>query len=59
MCRLEAGHRSFRVGTEGAKRLYEVAQAADRACAFTMHSEYYAVRERLSYLANQPDLGNL
>ncbi len=59
MRRLEAGHRSFRIGMEDITRAYEVAHAADRADAFTMPSEYDAVRERLGYLAHHPDLGNL
>lgn len=59
MRRLEAGHRSFRIGMEDVTRAYEVAHAADRSDQFTMHSEYDAVRERLSYLASHPDLGHL
>lgn len=59
MRRLEAGHRSFRIGMEDVTRAYQVAHAADRADQFTMHAEYDAVRERLEFLAHHEDLGHL
>ncbi len=59
MRRLEAGHRSFRMGMEDVTRAYQVAHAADREGVFTCASEYDAVRERLAFLAEHPDLGHL
>ena len=59
MRRLEAGHRSFRMGMEDVARAYSAAHSADRAELFSMSSEYDAVRERLEFLAHHPDLGHL
>ena len=59
MRRLEAGHRSFRIGMKDVARAYHVAHTADRDGTFSLSSEYDAVRERLGFLADHPDLGQL
>ncbi len=56
---LETSHRSFRLGMEDVERAYRVAHAEDRKGIFKLSSEYDAVRERMEFLANHPDLGNL
>jgi len=55
--RLEAAHRSFRVGMEDVSRAYWAAHAADRAGLFALGREFDAVRERLEFLKRHPDLG--
>lgn len=55
--RLEAAHRSFRVGMEDVSRAYWAAHAADRAGLFALGREFDAVRERLEFLRRHPDLG--
>ncbi len=57
--RLEAGHRSFDIRMEDVARAYHLCHTADRAGAFTMSSEFDAVRERLAYLRDHPDLERL
>ena len=56
---LETSHRSFRLGMEDVTRAFHAAHAADRSGAFTLASEFDAVRERMEYLVNHPDLGHL
>jgi hypothetical protein len=38
---------------------YRVCHAADRKGAFTLSEQFDAVKERIAYLRNHPDLGNL
>ena len=56
---LENSHRHFRVSMDDVARAYHVAHTADRAGVFTMSSEFDAVRERLAFLRDHPDLGHL
>jgi hypothetical protein len=56
---LENSHRNFRVSMNDVARAYHVAHTADRAGVFTMSSEFDAVRERLAFLRDHPDLGHL
>ena len=56
---LESSHRSFRLGMEDVERAYRAAHAEDRTGTFRLSAEYDAVRERMEFLANHPDLGNL
>lgn len=57
--RLEAGHRDFRVRMDDVTRAYWAAHAADRAGTFTLPREFDAVRERILFLRDHPDLGAL
>lgn len=53
---LEKGHRDFRVNMQDVANAYHVAHMADRRGAFTLSSEFDAVRERIEYLRDHPDL---
>lgn len=57
--RLETSHRRFEIGMKDIARAYVTAHGADRAGLFQLSSEFDAVRERLAYLRNHPDLGDL
>lgn len=57
--RLENSHRHFAIGMQDIARAYAVAHGADRDGLFQMSSEFDAVRERLAYLRNHPDLDRL
>lgn len=56
---LETGHRKFHMKMEDVARAYYHCHAADRGGVFNLQSEFDAVRERLSYLRDHPELGNL
>ncbi len=56
---LERAHRDFRVTMEDVAKAYHVCHTADRSGVFTLSSEFDAVRERLSYLRDHPDLDSL
>jgi len=56
---LERAHRNFAITMDDVARAYHVCHTADRAGVFTMSSEFDAVRERLSYLRDHPDLDSL
>lgn len=56
---LETSHRRFDIGMQDIARAYHAAHAADRAGVFRLASEFDAVRERLSWLREHPDLGSL
>lgn len=53
---LEKSHRKFEVNMDDVARAYHVCHTADRAGVFTLSSEFDAVRERLHYLRDHPDL---
>lgn len=57
--RLENSHRSFQVGMSDVARAYAAVHAADRQNTFQLSSEFDAVRERLAYLRDHPDLSTL
>ena len=57
--RLENSHRRFAMSMQDVAQAYAAVHEADRAGAFTMTSEYDAVRERLHHLRTHPDLGAL
>jgi hypothetical protein len=57
--RLENSHRQFTVRMEDVARAYHAAHAADRAGVFTLRSEFDAVRERMLWLRDHPDLSAL
>ena len=56
---LENSHRSFRMRMEDVARAYWACHEADRSGLFQMASEFDAVRERLVFLRDHPDLGHL
>lgn len=56
---LERSHRSFQMNMDDVARAYHLCHTADRAGVFTMSSEFDAVRERLAYLRDHPDLDSL
>lgn len=56
---LERSHRNFQMTMQDVARAYHVCHTADRAGVFTLSSEFDAVRERLSYLREHPDLDAL
>ncbi|MRU14412.1 DNA repair protein [Roseovarius sp. A21] len=57
--RLETSHRRFELGMQDIARAYVAAHGADREGLFQLSSEFDAVRERLAYLRDHPDLGDL
>ncbi|MDB9944324.1 hypothetical protein OAD19_04880 [Octadecabacter sp.] len=56
---LERSHRNFQLSMEDVARADHLCHTADRAGVFTMSSEFDAVRERLAYLRDHPDLDSL
>ena len=57
--RLEASHRRFHATMEDVARAYYAAHAVDRGGAFRFANEFDAVRERLAFLRDHPELGAL
>ena len=56
---LENSHRRFHIGMQDVAQAYAAAHAADRAGMFQIQSEFDAVRERLAYMREHPDLETL
>ncbi|MFT4706436.1 MAG: hypothetical protein ACJAWC_001534 [Yoonia sp.] len=56
---LEQSHRSFQIGMNDVARAYHLCHTADRAGVFTFSAEFDAVRERIAYLRDHPDLSRL
>ncbi len=56
---LEKSHRDFHLNMEDVARAYQLSHNADRQGVFSLSSEFDAVRERLSYLRDHPDLSRL
>jgi len=56
---LENSHRKFHISMSDVARAYHDVHTADRAGLFTLSSEFDAVRERLAYLRDHPDLEQL
>lgn len=57
--RLETSHRQFSIGMKDVAQAYAAVHAADRQQTFQLSSEFDAVRERLAYLRDHPDLSTL
>ncbi len=57
--KLENSHRRFTVSMDDVARAYGAVHAADRGRTFQLSSEFDAVRERLAYLRDHPDLSTL
>ncbi|WP_208103319.1 DNA repair protein [Rubellimicrobium sp. CFH 75288] len=53
---LEKSHRDFRIGMRDVAEAYHAAHMADRQGVFTLSGEFDAVRERLEWLRDHPDL---
>lgn len=56
---LENSHRQFSIGMNDVARAYGAVHAADRGDTFRISTEFDAVRERLAYLSDHPDLSSL
>lgn len=56
---LERSHRNFAMNMNDVVRAYHAAHTADRASKFHISSEFDEVKERLSFLRDHPDLGDL
>ncbi|MEP5152700.1 DNA repair protein [Planktotalea sp.] len=56
---LETSHRQFQIGMDDVARAYAVAHAQDRTGAFKLSGEFDAIRERLGFLRDHPDLATL
>lgn len=53
---LERSHRDFRIAMKDVTAAYHAAHMADRKGVFTLSGEFDAVRERLEWLRDHPDL---
>ena len=56
---LETSHRNFQIRMKDVARAYSAAHRADREGVFTLSSEFDSVRERIAFLRDHPDLGDL
>ncbi|KQI68760.1 DNA repair protein [Loktanella sp. 3ANDIMAR09] len=59
MMALERSHRDFQISMDDIKVAYNAVHHADRQGIFSLSSEFDAVRERLAYLRDHPDLVRL
>lgn len=57
--KLETSHRRFNLNMTDIARAYDAVHRADREGVFELRSEFDAVRERMVFLRNHPDLGDL
>ncbi|MEX0307787.1 MAG: DNA repair protein [Ruegeria sp.] len=56
---LENTHRKFTMNMQDVAGAYQAAHAADRSGAFALASEFDAVKERMAFLRDHPDLQSL
>lgn len=59
MMALENTHRKFSLNMHDISQAYQTAHAADRSGAFALSSEFDAVKERMTFLRDHPDLQSL
>lgn len=59
MLQLENSHRTFQIRMEDVANAYWAVHEADRSGVFKLASEYDAVKERMIFLRDHPDLGHL
>jgi hypothetical protein len=59
MMALETAHRKFAMNMHDITYAYQMAHAADRGDTFMMSSEFDAVKERIAFLRQHPDLQSL
>ena len=57
--KLETSHRSFQIGMKNVAKAYAIAHAEDRSSAFKLSTAFNAVCERLGFLRDHLDLGQL
>ncbi len=57
--KLENSHRSFQIGMTDVAQAYAIAHAKDRVGLFQLFGEFDAIRERLGFLLDHPDLAQL
>ncbi len=56
MMALENAHRKFSLNMQDIVEAYQIAHAADRSGVFALASEFDAVKERMAFLRDHPDL---
>ena len=56
---LERSHRRFHLNMRDVAQAYAAAHRADREGVFTLPSEFDSIRERIAFLRDHPDLGDL
>lgn len=56
---LDHAHRRFQLTMEDVAKAYHISHSADRAETFTLSSEFDAVKERMLFLRDHPDLAKL
>jgi len=59
MMALENAHRKFSLQMQDVVDAYQIAHAADRSGVFALASEFDAVKERMAFLRDHPDLQSL
>lgn len=59
MMALERSHRNFSLNMQDVAGAYQIAHAADRGGTFALASEFDAVKERMAFLRDHPDLQGL
>ncbi len=59
MLALETSRRNFHISMDDVARAYDNVHSADRSGVFALSSEFDAVRVRLTYMRNHPDLSQL
>ncbi|WP_299946425.1 DNA repair protein [uncultured Ruegeria sp.] len=59
MMALENTHRKFALNMQDVAGAYQIAHAADRSGTFALASEFDAVKERMAFLRDHPDLQGL
>lgn len=59
MVQLERSHRDFSMTMDDVARAYAISHDADRRSTFMLRSEFDAVRERIVYLRQHPELDTL
>ncbi|SHE44165.1 hypothetical protein SAMN05444279_102186 [Ruegeria intermedia] len=59
MMALENAHRTFSLQMQDVIDAYQIAHAADRSGVFALASEFDAVKERMAFLRDHPDLQSL
>ncbi|MEM9437309.1 MAG: DNA repair protein [Pseudomonadota bacterium] len=56
---LDHAHRRFQLTMEDVAKAYDLCHSADRSGTFSLSSEFDAVRERMMFLKDHPDLASL
>jgi len=56
---LETSHRDFQISMSDVAEAYRICHAADRGGVFMLSEQFDAVKERIKYMRDHPDLGHL